>query len=122
MSPVFWIVIAMFVATDIVVVAVVLRRVMPVVTLFRGLDPERRNRLIQDGHRIAGEFMRTNYSGDPTQLPTALGQLRPQLRDLIRSYGIEPDPTTLDLMIELSAASHRVATRSQLREALRQAA
>jgi len=122
MSPIVWVVIAVFVVTDVFVLAWVLRKVMPVVALFRGLGPERRTQLITDGQRITGEFLRTNYSGDPAQLPAALAQLRPQLRDLIRSYGIEPDPTTLDLLIELSAASQRVATRSQLREALRQAA
>ena len=122
MSTMFWIILVAFVVTDIVVIALVMRRFMSAVSLFQGLEPGRRSQLMQEGHRIAGEFLSANYSSDSGQLPTALAGLRPQLRDLIRSYGLEADPVSLDLLIEVSAASHRVASRAQVREALQRAA
>lgn len=122
MSTTFWIIVVAFVVIDIAVIVFVMRRFMSAFSLFKGLEPARRNQLMHDGHRMVGEFLRTNYSGDPGQLPTALGRLRPQFRDLIRSYGVEADPVSLDLLIETSAVGHGIASRAQVREALQHAA
>lgn len=116
MSPAFWIVIGLFVVLDIVVIAVVLRRVR---VLWQGLPSGAdRNRILQSAHAMVGDYLRVNYSGDPAHLPTALSGLLPALRDLLRSHGVEPRPEMVRALVEVSAAKHRIATAGQLREAL----
>ena len=118
MSRLFWIAIALFVVTDIVVMTLVVRRMglgLLGAALPGGAD---RSKIIESAHTMVGEYLRVNYSGDPGQLPTALQGLLPQVRDLLRSQGVEPRPEVVRTLVEVSAARHRIATSRQLREAL----
>lgn len=117
MSSVFWIALALFVIIDAVIIVVMIRRFSSGMLglMLPGGD---RNKLFESVHAMVGDYLRVNYSGDPQQLPTALGGLVPKLRDMLRSHGVEPRPEVVRALIEVSAAKHRVASTRQLREAL----
>ena len=118
MSSMFWVVLAVFVLTDLVVIAIVVRRMSSMMwglTLPGGAD---RGRILQSAHAMIGEHLRVNYSGDPGALPGVLAGLLPRLRDLLRSHGIEPTPEVIRAFVQVSAAKHRIATTQQLRDAL----
>ena len=118
MSAMFWAVLALFVVMDIIVIAVVFRRMSPALRLLGFSGGTERSQLLKSAHTMVGDYLRVNYSGDPGQLPTALRGLMPQLRDLLRSQGVEPEPEVVQALVEISAAKHRIATLQQLREAL----
>lgn len=114
----FWIALAVFVVTDAVVLAVVLRRMNPALRIPPTAGGVDRSQILRSADALVGDHLRVNYSGDPGQLPTALSGLLPQLRDLLRSHGVEPEPQMIRSLIETAAARHRIAPRRQLREAL----
>jgi hypothetical protein len=114
----FWVVLALFVVTDIIVIAVVVRRMSPALRMLGLPGGTNRNRILASAHTVVGEYLRANYSGDPGQLATALRGLLPQVREHLRSNGVEPEPEVVRALVEVSAARHRVATPRQLREAL----
>ena len=117
MSPVFWIALAGFVITDIVIITLVIRR-MSSSLLGLALPGGDRNKLFESIHAMVGDYLRVNYSGDLQQLPTAISGLLPQLRDMLRSHGVEPTPEVLRALLRISAAKHRIASSRELREAL----
>ena len=117
MTPFMWIAIGMFLLTDLLVVAMVVQRIHP--RLLRLMLPGGdRDALFASVHAMVGDHLRANYSGDPQQLPTAIGGLLPGVRDMLMSRGIEPRPEVVRALIEASAIRHRIATPRQLREAL----
>ena len=117
MSNVFWILMALFVITDIVVIAFVIRRFRA--SLFTPTVPgASQGQVLASAHTMVGEYLRANYSGDPGHLATALAGLVPKLRELIVSQGIEPRPEVIHALIEVSAAKHKIASARQIREAL----
>ncbi len=118
MSSMFWVVLALFVVTDIMVIAIVLRRMSPALRTLTLPGGANRSQILQSAHAIVGDYLRVNYSGDIGALPTTLAGLLPPLRDLLRSHGVEPDPEVIRALVEVSAAKHRVATAEQLRAAL----
>src|SRR5262245_17649224 len=117
MSPLFWLVLALFVLVDVAVITLVIRR-MGSSIFGLTLPGGDRNKVLQSIHAMVGDYLRVNYTGDPQQLATALAGLLPQLRDMLRSHGVEPRPEIIRALVEISAAKHRVATPTQLREAL----
>lgn len=117
MSPFFWLAVALFVLTDVVVVALVIRRNSSTL-LGLALPGGDRNKVLQSIHAMVGDYLREHYTGDLQQLPAALSGLVPQLRDLLRSHGVEPRPEIVRALIEISAARHRIASARELREAL----
>jgi len=117
MSPVFWIALVGFVIADIVIITLVIRR-MSSSLLGLTLPGGDRNRLFESIHAMVGDYLRVNYSGDPQHLPAAISGLLPQLRDMLRSHGVEPRPEVLRALLQISAARHRIASARQLREAL----
>jgi hypothetical protein len=118
MSPMLWMFIAIFVATDLIIVTLVLRRMAPVLQLLQLTGGANRSQLLKQAHDLVGEYLRANYSGDVAQLPTALSGLMAKLRDLLRSQGVEVDPATLRGLVEIAAAKQRIATLREIREAL----
>ncbi len=118
MSSMFWLLLALFVVTDVIVITIVIRRTSPVLRTFTLLGGASGNRILQSAHTIVGDYLHVNYSGDVEALPTALAGLLPQLRDLLRSNGVEPAPEVVRALVEISANKHRIATREQLRAAL----
>ena len=117
MSPVFWLVLSLFVLTDVLIIVLVIRRMSS--TIFGlTLPGGDRNKVLQSIHAMVGDYLRVNYSGDPRQLPTALAGLMPQLRDILRSHGVDPRPEIIRALVEISVAKHRVASARELREAL----
>ena len=117
MSLVFWIALALFVVVDVVVITLVIRRFRASL-LGLALPGGDRNKLFESIHAMVGDYLRVNYSGDPQQLPTAIGGLLPQLRDMLRSHGVEPRPEVLRALLEISAVKHRVASPKDVRQAL----
>ena len=117
MTPVFWIALAVFVITDIIVITLVIRRMSSSLLglTLPGGDP---NKLFESIHAMVGDYLRVNYSGDPQQLPAAIGGLLPQLRDMLRSHGVEPRPEVLRALLQISAAKHRIASTKDVRQAL----
>lgn len=117
MSSYFWIAVALFVITDVVVITLVMRRMGPnlIGLMLPGGD---RAKLFESAHAMVGDYLRVNYSGDPQHLPAALSGLLPSLRDMLRSHGVEPRPEVVRALVEASAAKHRIASTRQLREAL----
>ena len=117
MSPFFWTMIVVFVIIDVCVVLLVIRRTGS--TLFGlTLPGGDRNKVLESVHAMVGDYLRVNYSGDPQQLAAALSGLLPQLRDMLKSHGVEPRPEIVRALLEVSAAKHRVASTRELREAL----
>lgn len=116
MSRMFWIVLALFVVADLAVIAIVARRFLRQPGGPGSLLGNRK--AIDAAHAMVGDYLRVNYSGDPSMLPAVLGGLQPALRDLLRSQGIDPQPELIRTLIEVSAARHRIASAEQLREAL----
>jgi len=114
---VFWLALALFVITDAIVIVFVVRR-------FRanlpgsGFAGARTGPVLASAHAMVGEYLRANYSGDPSHLATALGGLIPHVRELLRAQGIEPRPDVVRALVEVSATRHRVASPRQIREAL----
>ena len=117
MSLAIWLALALFVITDIVVITLVIRRMKPAL-LGTGMRGAGQKQILQSAEAMVGEYMRVNYSGDPQHLPTALAGLLPQLRDMLRAQGVEPQPEILRALVEISATRRRIATSRQLREAL----
>ena len=117
MSLAFWLALALFVVMDVAIIAVVFRRVKssPFALFLPGGGQQR---VLKTADAMVSDYLRVNYSGDPQQLPAALTGLLPQLRDLLRANGVEPQPEVLRALVEVSAARHRIATPRQLREAL----
>ena len=118
MSAMFWIVLAVFVLTDLVVVAIVVRRMSAMPWGIELPGGANRGRILQAAHSLVGEYLRVNYSGDPGALPAALVGLLPRLRDLLRGQRVEPAPEVIKAFVQVSAARHRVATSQQVRDAL----
>lgn len=117
MSQFFWIVLALFVVVDIVVITLVIRRFRASLLglILPGGD---RNKLFESIHAMVGDYLRANYSGDPQQLSTAISGLLPQLRDMLRSHGVEPRAEVLRALLEISAVKHRIASTKNVRQAL----
>jgi hypothetical protein len=118
LSAMFWVVLALFVMTDIIIITVVIRRMGPAMQVLGFSGGANRSQLLKSAHTMVGDYLRANYSGDPGQLQAALSGLVPKLRDLLRSQGVEPQPEVVRALVEISAARHRIATLQQLREAL----
>ena len=117
MSPIFWIVLAVFVITDLVVIAWVIRRFRANLFLPTAMDAHP-GKVLAEAHEMVGEYLRANYSGDPAHLATALAGLLPRVRALAERDGINPRPEVIRVLIELSAARHGIATAQQIRQAL----
>jgi len=117
MPQIFWIALALFVVTDIVVIAFVIRRFRANL-LGPTMPGAHMGRIVESAHGMVGEYLRANYSGDPGHLATALASLQPRVRELVESHGVEPRPEVVQALIEVSAAKHGIASARQVREAL----
>ena len=117
MSKVFWIGLALFVLADVVVIGFVIQRFRSSL-LGTSIPGVHHGRMLKAAHAMVGEYLRANYSGDPSHLATALGGLVPRVRELVASHGVEPRPEMVRALIEVSAARQGIASARQVREAL----
>ena len=69
-------------------------------------------------HPRIGEYVRSNWSGIPEQLPRVLETLLEEMDREARSHGLELDRDTQKQVLRASLASHKVATGKSLDEAL----
>lgn len=78
--------------------------------------------LVKDEHPRIGEYLRTNWSGDPTQLHPVLTSLLGQLEEKARNRGLTVDRDTLKTVLATSVRSHKVVKGRELGEALEKVA
>ena len=114
----FWPAFAAFVVFDIVVTALILRKVAAGGLRLGGIDFARLRPLSAAMNERVGSYLRANYSGETDQLPQVLDALLPELRALAREKGIEVDDDTLRAALVVSASSQGLANPRELREAL----
>lgn len=117
MTPMLWTAIILFIALDMVVIMLVIRRFRSS-TLAPVLMGRGGARLLGSVHDMVGQHLRANYSGDPQHLPIAIASLKPRVREMLSGHGVEPRPELVESLIEASVAKHRIASTKQLREAL----
>ena len=117
MPQIFWIALALFVITDVVIIAIMIRRFRANL-LGVAVPGTNLGKIIESAHGLVGEYLRANYSGDPGHLATVLSGLMPRVRELVVSQGVEPRPEVLHALIETSVAKHGIASAKQVREAL----
>ena len=69
-------------------------------------------------HPRIGEYVRSNWSGAPDQLPLVLENMLAEMDREARTHGLELDRDTLKKLLRASLASHKVAPGKNLDEAL----
>ncbi len=111
-----WIAIAATVIIDVVVITLVLRQKLG----NSGVDFARLAQLTKLIHEAVGEHMRANYSGNVSQLPSALEGLMPVVESVIHHGGHKLDDDTLRLLVVTSVTSHRLAPRTDVQRAMEQ--
>lgn len=78
--------------------------------------------LTRDEHPRIGEYLRTNWSGDPSQLPAVLESLLGQLEEKARHRGLDVDRETLKAILATCVRQHRLVKGRDLGEALEKVA
>jgi hypothetical protein len=78
--------------------------------------------LTKDEHPRIGEYLRTNWSGDPGQLAPVLTSLLSQLEEKARHRGLTVDRDTLKTVLAASVRNHRMVKGRDLGEALEKVA
>jgi hypothetical protein len=116
-----WVALTVFIVVDVVVTVAVLKGVLAVDGSLKVLKAMPDRQVVEATHDLVGHFLQSNYSGDPSNLAPALRALVPQVTELVRSSGTEPDPDVVNTLIAISAARHRAGTMNQIREALKAA-
>ena len=106
----FWAGIVFMVAMDVMVLTWIFRRKMR----GSGLDLGKLREVSKVASERAGEYLRTNWSGNTDELPHALRGLMPIMADLARTHGHALDDHTLELLVKTSLAGQRLATRAEL--------
>jgi hypothetical protein len=114
----FWPALVAFVVFDLVVTALVLRKVAPRSLRVGGIDFARLRPLSDAMHERVGSYLRANYSGRPEQLPEVIDALLPELRALAREQDVDIDDETLKAALVVSVSSHGLANPREMREAL----
>lgn len=114
----FWPAFAAFIVIDVVITALILRRVAAGGLRLGGVDFARLRPLSDAMHQRVGSYLRANYNGQPDHLPQVLDTLLPELRTMLREQGLEVDDDTLKAALVVSAATHGLVNPRQLREAL----
>ena len=116
-----------FVAVDVVVGLVIIRRVLqrrgasrtgPVIA---GLDLKALREFTDTVQPRVGEYVRTNWSGVPSDLPGVLGHLLDDLERDAKERGLPLNRYVLKQLIERSLHSLDIG-RAEVREALQQIA
>jgi hypothetical protein len=127
MSPALTPWILAFVAVDTLVGFVIIRRVLqrrgtsrtgPVVA---GLDFGALREFTNSVQPRVGEYVRTNWSGVPSDLPGVLGHLLDDLERDVKERGLPLNRSVLKQLIERSLHSLDIG-RAEVREALKQIA
>jgi len=113
-----WPALAAFIALDLVVTTLILRKVAARGVRLGGVDFSRLRPLADAMHERVGSYLRANYSGQSEQLPQVLDALLPELRAIAREQGMEVDDDTLRAALVVSVSSHGLANPREMREAL----
>jgi hypothetical protein len=74
-------------------------------------------RISQEIHELVGRWMSGNYSGDPSQLASAVAGLLPQAREIAQRESAKIDDHVVRLMVANAIAAHRIATLGEAQAA-----
>lgn len=118
MSGMFWVVVAVFVVTDVIVLSMVYKRMRPLISAMRIPDVNRRRELMLATETMIATHFRNSPPGDTLQLGATIASLLPELRGLWQAQGIELDGAALQTVIEGVAVKRGYASSKQVREAL----
>ena len=120
------------IAVDIIVTALVLRRILarraanrtaPTAPAAPGLFDIRKLRAFTDEiHPRIGEYVRANWSGQPESLPGVLSAVLDDVSATANRMGLALDRDVLKRVVESSLAKHGAAKSDVVREALKQVA
>lgn len=72
----------------------------------------------KEQHERIGQFMRTNWSGSPEQLPGVLTSLLIDLERDARTKGLPVDQDAIKTMLGASLRAHKIGSPNEVREAL----
>jgi len=106
----FWAGIVFMVAMDAIVLTWIFRRKMRA----GGLDLSRLRGVSKLVNERAGEYLRSNWSGNTDELPHALRGLMPIITEIAHVDGEALDDRTIELLVKTSLAGQRLATRAEL--------
>lgn len=120
--------IALFVAVDAVITVIVLRRHRAAQASAPGdslpvmLDLGKLRGFADAIHPRIGDYVRTNWSGDPEALPGVLAVVVENATAEARSRGLDLDRTVIKRVVEHSIAAHKLAGGAVVREAMKRVA
>jgi hypothetical protein len=102
------------IAIDLVVIAIVFRRYLPLIQLSRS----KRQTIVQATNELVGSQLRGTWNGDPATLQANLEAIVPRVQDLIRAQGLEPSSFVVRTLLTQSIREHNLAPVDQVRRAL----
>ena len=127
-------IIVLFVLIQVLVIALVLRRVLKlsfsVKTTFQGLGPgpttldqlKAVGDFAREQHQRIGEYMRANWSGFAEQLPSVITSLTDELERDAKAKGLTMNREFLKTMVASSLRAHKIGKGRELGEALKKVA
>jgi hypothetical protein len=123
-----------FLAFDLVVTAIILMTVVKIrvtsfgvtlrnVTSIAGMDQLRAlETFAREQHQHIGEYMRSNWSGVPEQLPPVISALLAELESTAKAQNLPLERDALKAMLASSLRAHRIGKGSERSEAFKQVA
>lgn len=118
MSPKLIMVLALFLAVDAVVVAVVMKRALARRVPGGNLDLGALMRYARAAHEETGRYLDANYSGDVATLPAAIPGLLDALDQRLRQDGATLDRAMLKQLAEQALVTRKAATASEVHAAV----
>lgn len=119
-----WAIVA-FVIFDAIVTVIVLRAMLEKrggLSAFLGTDLRNIMEVSNEMERETEEYLRTNWSGDPSTLPVALGSLLDRFEARVREKHLPVTRAELKPMLGRLVLARRLANSPDVQEALRQVA
>jgi len=106
------------IAITAVILWLVFRRIKLNFTVETHIDFGKLRQFADETHVRIGEYMRSNYSGDPVMLPQVLGSLLTELETQARARDLPVSREMLKALLLRSASAQHIARAGELREAL----
>lgn len=117
--------IAAFILFDAIVVVIVLRALVARrggLSAVLGVNLENIMAVSNEMERETGEYLRANWSGDPTTLPVALTSLLDKFEQRVKEKQLPVTRSELKPMLGRLVLTQRLAKSSDVNEALKQVA
>ena len=105
-----------------IVLWLVIRRIKLKFAVETHIDFGKLRQFADEAHLRVGEYMRGNYSGDPTMLPQVLGILLTELETQARARDLPVTREMLKALLLRSASTQHIARANELREAMAEVA